>query len=212
MIVLPRNKWRRSSAKVNEYHILAFDPGGTTGWAHLVLDYHAFSRPEASALANLISWDCDEIAGTELDKLGKCAALIWGFHFPNEYNSRLDVVSEGFDLKQLIGSQANLLSPVRINAVLDWECRKQGLELHIQDRSARSAQTPARLNAFGFEGRWSPNGKGKDAFAALQHAVTWLRRVKEKSKSQPWKLSDGVGRYWDCACYEGELCDLSHPK
>ena len=209
---LPRKKWTRQKAKINEYHILAFDPGGTTGWAHLVLSYYAFSRPENRALAHLISWDCGEFAGTEVEQLDQATAMIWGHHFPNEYNARLDVGAEDFELTQLIGSKANLLSPVRINAVLGWECRKQGLEFKLWQRGNRVAQTPARLNAFGFIGRWSPNGKGKDAFAAMQHAVTYLRTVKDKSKSMPWRLSDGVGRYWDCDCTNGLICDLNHPN
>jgi hypothetical protein len=189
-----------------------FDPGGTIGWAHFVLDYQAFSRPEHKALAFLTSWNCGELAGTELDQLGAATAMIYNTHFPNEFNQRLDVGSEDFELTQLIGGK-NLLSPVRINAVLDWECAKHGVRLNLQKRQMRTSVTPKRLNLFGFDGRWSANGKGKDAFAAMQHAVVWLRRVKEKSKLQPWKLvgPEGIGRQWDCDCEEGYRCDLRHP-
>ena len=50
-MILPRNKWTRQKAKPGEYHLIMFDPGGTIGWAHFVLDFRAFSRPEHKALA-----------------------------------------------------------------------------------------------------------------------------------------------------------------
>jgi hypothetical protein len=211
-MILPRDRWTRQRAKPGQYHILSFDPGGTIGWAHFVFDYQAFSRPENKLLRWLLSWNCGEYAGTELEQLDLATAATWNCHFPNEYNSRLDVIAEDFELTQLIGGK-NLLSPVRINAVIDWECRKHGLALQLQKRQMRTAVTPERLNLYGFEGRWTTTGRGKDAFAAMQHAVVWARRIKEKSKAQPWKLCDGqVGRYWDCACSDGELCDMSHAK
>lgn len=222
-MILPRKAWRRQAARPEEYHILAFDPGGIIGWAHLVLDYRAFSRPENKALRWLASWDVGELAGTELDQLNAASQMIYNTHFPNEFNQRLDVISEDFELTQLIGGK-NLLSPVRINAVLEWECVRQGLSLTLQRRVLRIGQTADRLNAFGFQGpSWRATGAGKDAFAAMQHAVTWLRRIKEESRRLPWKLVDTMGgRYWDCRCDTwtkkngsrngSTLCDLRHPR
>src|SRR5258707_7298518 len=117
---------------------------------------------------------------------------------------RMDVGSEDFDLVQTVGGKDNLLSPVRFNAVMAWELSKVGKPLHLQNRALLTQQTGDRLNAFGFIGRWSKTGRGKDEFAAMQHAVTRMRNIKQKANDLPWKLSDGISTNarWDCACEE----------
>lgn len=219
MVTLPRAVWQPGRRQPGEFHILAFDPGGTIGWSHLVLDYRAFSRPENKVLSNVRSWNSGEFQGTEVEQIQSCVDKIWVVHFGRELNARanvvspainagnVDTVSEDFELTQLIGGK-NLLSPVRINAVLDWECRRQGLQLHLQKRSMRTGVTKDRLKLFGFTGRRF----GKDEFSAMQHAVVWLRGIKKKSIAFPWKLMDKMGgRYWDCDCSEGYQCDWKHP-
>lgn len=203
--------------KPNEYHLVVFDPGGTIGWSHFIVDYRAFSRPEHKVLRWLISWDCGEFTGQEHEQLRDACALIYRAHFePMPFVTRTDVVAEDFELTQLIGGK-NLLSPVRINAVLDWECRKQGLQLELQKRQMRTQITPERLELFGFQSprkRWTTTGKGKDEFSAMQHGLVKLRRVKDESRSRPWKFSDRVSANarWDCACERGRRCDLTHPR
>jgi len=208
--------------KANEYHLVTFDPGGTIGWAHLVFDLKAFSRPEHKALAWLRRWDCGEFTGSEHEQLADAGRLIHRAHFGKPFNAaRTDIVAEDFELTQMIGGK-NLLSPVRVNAVLDWQCARQGLTLQYQRRSMRTNITPARLQLFGFDPpagkHWSKAGAFKDAFAAMQHAVVWVRRQKELSRTRPWKLSvDGVANAaWDCACetigtYGRSVCDMKHP-
>lgn len=215
------------SRKPNEYHLVTFDPGGTIGWAHIIIDCRAFSRPEHKVLRWLKTWDCGEFEGTEFDQCQEASRLIWRAKFGDmPYNTTTDVVSAGltrddfvsedFELMQTIGGK-NLLSPVRINAVLDYECKRWGLELNLQRRSMRTSVTPERLEMYGFKPpgrRWTKSSKGKDAFAAMQHAVVWLRRVKEQTRGRPWKLSDGGmhNAYWDCNCVDGKRCDLRHAK
>lgn len=214
----------------DEYHLVAFDPGGTIGWAHLVFNCRAFSRPEHKAIAFLKSWDCGEFTGSEHEQLREAAQLIHVARFgtmpyvsPTAVVStgyaRTDIISEDFELTQMVGG-ANLLSPVRINAVLAWECDKLALKLELQRRSMRTNVTPARLQLAGFDspfrqnGVWSKSGRGKDAFAAMQHAIVWSKRVKTESMRRPWKLSDGqtTNAYWDCACRRGRRCDLTHRR
>lgn len=219
MLTLPRvqQSGKLVALKPNEYHLVVFDPGGTIGWAHFILDFRAFSRPEHKVLGNLKSWDCGEFTGQETEQLSAAVALIRRAHFePMPYTTTTHVVSEDFELTQLIGGK-NLLSPVRINAVLDWECRKQGLQLELQKRQMRTQITPERLVLFGFQPpgkHWTTTGKGKDAFAAMQHGLVKLRRVKDESRSRPWKLGDGISTnaHWDCRCERGKRCDLTHPR
>jgi hypothetical protein len=212
----------------NEYHLVTFDPGGTIGWAHFALDVRAFSRPENKVLRWVKDWNCGEFTGARMTQLTECRELIYNARFePMPYNTITEVVAEDFELTQLIGGD-DLVSPVEVNAVLDWECHKMGLELYRQKRSMRTNVTPEKLKLYGFDspmnrgGRWTKSGKGKDAFAAMQHSIVWLLGVKERSKRRPWKLSDGAhNTYWDCACERGRngnrsrnsrSHDLTHPR
>lgn len=200
----------------NEYHLAVYDPGGTIGWAAASISLKAFSRPEHRIRPNILRWDCGEFTGTEEEQLERAVALARRAHFSGDgFNHRTDIVSEDFELTQLIGGN-NLLSPVRINAVLDWEVRKHGLKLNLQKRQMRTGITPERLRLFGFPGKWTKTGEGKDKFAAMQHFVTWLRRKKQESLRVPWKLDDGIvhNAHWDCACSLGRKykCDLRHPR
>lgn len=201
----------------NEFHVVAFDPGGTIGWAHFVVHYKGFSRPEHKVLRYLKSWDCGEFSGTELEQIRDAESLIRRAHYePMPFTTKTDVVSEDFELTQLIGGN-NLLSPVRINAVLQWICHNRGLKLILQARQMRTQVTPERLQLFGFEPpgkRWTTTGRGKDMYAAMQHGVTYLRRIKDASRSRPWKLADRISSNakWDCACEQGKRCDLTHPR
>lgn len=212
-----KGKWTQPKVarEVNEYHLVTFDPGAVaTGWAHFVVDFRAFSRPENKVLAHLKSWNCGQYTGPETEHYTAAVSLVWRAKFgAGQFNTRTDVVGEDFDLVQTIGG-SQLLAPVRFNTVLDWECGKLGCKYQLQRRTMRTSVTPERLNAFGFEGRWSTTSKkGKDAFSAMQHGVVWLRRLKEKSRTFPWKLSDTVGTnaYWDCDCQHNLVCDLTHP-
>lgn len=204
----------------NQYRLVTFDPGGTTGWAYFIIDQRAFSRPEHKVLAYVRGWNCGEFTGPEHRQLEACALLLknarWG---PLPFVPRMDVVSEKFDLVQTVGGH-NLLSPVRINAVLDWLCYQNGLPLNLQARQMRTGVTKERLQLYGFsnplnsKGRWSTTGNGKDAFAAMQHAIVWLRSLKAESRKRPWKMSDqsSTNAWWDCACDDGYECDLTHPR
>lgn len=179
----------------NEFHIVTFDPGGVIGWAHLVIDFRAFLTPRAKVLANLLDWDTGEFNDTESANLMQCMELVRSARYGiMPYHSKCDVVSEDFELTQMIGGH-NLLSPVRINAVLEWECAKVGgVNFHLQKRQMRTSVTPARLTLAGFHsplsktGRWVTSGTGKDSFAAMQHVITWAKLTKQQANRKPWKL------------------------
>jgi hypothetical protein len=193
----------------NEYHLITFDAGAAaTGWTWFVVDFHAFSRPEANWLHWIKSWDCGEFSGTEYKILKQCVGLVNECQNHTSYLS-MDVVAEGFELTQMIGGK-NLLSPVRINSVIGWECQKKAIKFHEQSRSLRTNVTRGRLSAWGFEGKFK-----KDEFAAMQHAIVWIRRLKQESREMPWKLSEsGVlnAGGWDCSCRKyKQPCNMWHP-
>jgi hypothetical protein len=193
----------------NEFRLLAFDPGGRTGWAEFSVNFQAFSRPENKILANLNWYESGVLEGTEHEQLTVIERMVYLMHWePMPFVPHSCVVTEDFDLVQLTGGKA-LLSPVRINAVVEWFCATKGVKFELQARQLRTAVTKERLKLFGFDGRWQ-----KDEFAAMQHGITYLRRLKQRSLAAPWKLEDAqsTNAYWDCACARGSKThDLSHP-
>jgi hypothetical protein len=167
----------------NEYHIVTFDPGGVIGWAHLVIHYNAFITPQAKVLANLIRWDTGEFYDTEHANIQQCISLVRAARYGEmPFHSKTHVVTEDFELTQIIGGH-NLLSPVRINAILEWEVAKiGGVHFAYQKRQMRTNITRERLKMTGLK------PKGKDSFAALQHAIVWARLIKAQANERPWKL------------------------
>lgn len=185
-----------------------FDPGGTLGWAWLVADVRAFSRPEHHWEDYMVSWDCGEISGPETEVLTGAIRLIDELLGCVSY-LRCAIGGEDFDKTNTPGSKENIFSPVRQNAVLDWECAKRGIKYQYQSRQIRTNVTRDRLKLWGFDGPFK-----KDEFAAMQHGVTHIRRLKKFSMANPWKLDtpdiiNGGG--WDCSCSRGRKCNLTHP-
>lgn len=198
----------------NEYHLRTYDPGAAaSGWSHFCVDFRAFSRPENKVLSNIKWYEHGEHTGSDHAQYRKAVDQI--SNTTSDYGDGasylfFDVVSEDFELTQLIGSTDNLLSPVRFNAVMEWECRKRSVKFHLQGRQMRTGITRERLKLLGFG-----TGYRKDEFAAMQHALTWLRRLKNESRKRPWKLSDEgiINARWDCACERrGKRCDMLHPR
>lgn len=197
----------------NEYHLTTFDPGAAaSGWTHFIVDYRAFSRPDNLVVDWIKEYDHGEYTGPEHKQYQQAVNHI--HHVVDAQGLGVsymsyDVVSEEFQLTQLIGGADNLLSPVRFNAVLDWECQKRAVHFTLQARQLRTNVTKDRLRKMGFPQRFR-----KDEFAAMQHAITWLRRMKLESLKRPWKLSDPsiMNARWDCACERRKPCDMLHPQ
>lgn len=167
----------------NEFHVVAFDPGGVIGWCHLAVDFRAFLTARAKILAHLIEFTTGEFDGTEHDNIREAVALVRKARYGEmPYHSKTHVVTENFELTQTVGGH-NLLSPVRINAVLEWEvARVGGVQFVYQDRQLRTGVTRDRVKAAGL------HYVGKDSFAAVQHGVTYVRRIKQQANRRPWKL------------------------
>jgi hypothetical protein len=171
----------------NEIHFLWFDPGQTaTGWAFFSVHRRAFTNHRAKILTNILFWRTGEFTGTEHSQLEQAKQLMYWVRFnPMPFVCPSYIGTEQFDLTQIIGGR-ELLSPVRINAVLDWECaRTTGLTLEYQARSMRTNVTRARLKEWGLHGV-----KGKDAFAATQHAIVRMRRLKVETNKKPLELKE----------------------
>jgi hypothetical protein len=168
----------------NEYHVVAFDPGGVSGWAHFVVHKKAFIAPNNKLLHNIIKWNTGEFSGTEFEQVKQAVRLVHRARYgAMPYVAQTDVVIEDFELTQIIGGK-DLLLPVRFTAILQWECSwRYAITPVMQNRTLRTGITRDRLKLWNF---WPV--AGKDSFAAMQHAITWLRRIKQKANERPWKL------------------------
>jgi hypothetical protein len=167
-----------------ELHVLWFDPGGITGWAYSVVSSKAFSHPREYVLKNLLEWRTGEFEGTEHEQATQALDLIRRTRYSGNVllQGLYEVGTEDFELTQLIGGK-ELLGPVRLNAVLDYQVKNLfGLDLLYQNRSMRTGVTRPRMKLWKL-----PKVQGKDAFAAAQHNLTFLKRVKIRADEITWK-------------------------
>lgn len=177
---------------MNQLHnVITFDGGGTVGWAWLAVRKRAFMNRDAMILPNLVDWDTGEFEGSRHDQIRASVELVRKVRYSEQPFSFLDAVAEDFELVQTLGGN-DLLLPVEFNAVLDWELERNfNIRLQKQKRSLRTSVTEDRLLRMGFASkvskRWTKSGPGKDSFAAMQHAIVWLRRTKDQSRKRPWQ-------------------------
>lgn len=161
------------------YNLVMFDPGGVTGWAAFQLHLDAFMYRDALVLKNVKWWDTGELDETMHWQVTSAANMVQKARYNEDPFSITEAVAEGFELRQTIGGD-DLLIPVRFSAKLEWELdTRQGIRLQYQSPSMRTNVTRDRLRRMGFT--W----KGKDSFAAMQHAITWLKREKDISRRSP---------------------------
>lgn len=172
-----------------EVHFLAFDPGGVTGWACIAVKVKAFTSHQIRVLDNVIWWDCGELEGTdngqgrEVDKLIRQSRFNLDTH---KQDRKLIICTEDFDNIGHKGDKESLFSPIRMNAIIGWLAEYHSCEFYVQNRSLRINNTPERLHAFLGESRWPTKGRGKDATAAMQHAMYRLRTTKQQADRRPW--------------------------
>lgn len=167
-----------------ELHVVWFDPGGVSGWCYSVVDAKAFSHPRERVLKNLLEWSTGEFEGMEHEQVTQALDLIRRKRYSGNVllHGLFEVGTEDFELTQLIGGK-ELLIPVRLNAVLDYQIHSLfQLKLMYQNRSMRTGVTRERMKLWKL-----PPVKGKDAFSAAQHNLTYLKRVKIKADEITWK-------------------------
>lgn len=149
--------------------ILAFDPGGTTGWSLLLLPYSALpllSQPKC--LENKLGWwhgQIDCLGGNRMQGLQQLKLLC--DRWPGAA-----VVCESFFLRKT--SRGVDLSPVEIIAVLEEYLYYQGRSMHMQQASqAKTTATDERLKLWGAYTSEGGLGHARDAD---RHALLFMRR------------------------------------
>lgn len=160
--------------------VLAFDPGGWTGWSLMHVHPEALlpEEPEVTILGNIEGWEHGEIhcggkhgcnTGPDAEAAGinECISLIRAW--PGSA-----VVLEGFTL-QYFSADPNLLSPVRINSAIDqWLWAHDWRTSHKQQPSEKPEACDERLKQWGMYDSRGGMGHARDAD---RHALIFLRSV-----------------------------------
>lgn len=155
-------------------HVLAIDPGGTTGWAHFIIPRKSMFGNEPS---EVLDWGTGEIYGSEDEQAIKIARMAREIQSLS-YRIGPAVVIEDFDFGAPFRDKA-VYSPVRIAAKIKL-LHHMGLmddsRVVMQSRSiAKEHMTDERLRMSGF---WVPGPDHQRD--AVRHALTVLRRAKQK--------------------------------
>lgn len=147
--------------------ILAFDPGGTTGWCMATFD------PETAMIYNLKFGQIPgprhhpQIARTINNALG--------------LNAHLMVVSE--DYRPEFGRPQNYIALEYIG-VMEYVCRSQMISFERQDRSVKTFWTSSRLQRVGFWPKGQPHAQD-----AARH---WLAYACKQNRDVEIELADRI--------------------
>lgn len=150
--------------------VIALDPGGTTGWCVLAVHPESLVEPDVTILGNILWWTSGQFTGTEYKQNSQIIDLIecWPY---------AAVLLEDFILRKQLRSR-ELLSPVRITSVIEYELERVGRPCFKQQPSeAKNTATDDRLKNWGLYRR---EGGEEHARDATRHAITFLRRAKDR--------------------------------
>lgn len=157
------------SGEPEPFYVLAFDPGGTTGWAVFGIWPEAMSDPAQPILGNVAFWSAGQFTGPEDDQVDQMISLVEAW--PEES----DIAVEDFILRQFTMAR-DLLAPVRVTAAFKYALRPRTFTRQQPSLAMRSV-TDDRLKAWGF---WAPLKGQEHARDAVKHAITRLRLLKEQ--------------------------------
>src|SRR5215471_4818089 len=99
----------------HDYEVVAFDPGGTTGWAVTSVHREAMEDDEYKILDNILFWTAGEFTGPWESQVDAMLELCGAW-------PEAKVVCEDFYLRQL----AVDLAPVRITGAFQYGLRLDG--------------------------------------------------------------------------------------
>jgi hypothetical protein len=160
--------------------VVAIDPGGTTGWSVMCVEADALCDPDVSILKSIAHRASGQVdLGNEDAHAGELVELLAAWPLAA-------VVIEDFQLRTFKMSR-ELLSPVRITAKVEYalfhglqDCVPEGRRVFKQNPSlAKSTATDDRLKQWRLYIR---EGGMEHARDADRHAITFLRRAKDKPK------------------------------
>lgn len=152
--------------------VVAFDPGGTTGWAVVSVHPLAVRDPNYSIMDNVTHVAFGEFTGGEATQVDAMVDLC--SQWPGCVR-----LTEQFILMTQNTSEA-LLSPVRINAALRYGLRltAKGRDRVVWNQTASLAKTTMTDDRLGYLALIEPTRGKPHARDALRHAFTFWKRVR----------------------------------
>lgn len=180
--------------------VVAIDPGGTSGWSVMCVEADALVDPDVSILRSISHRASGQVAGGNEDLHAReLVDLIAAWPLAA-------VVIEDFQLRTFKQSR-ELLSPVRLTAKIDYAIWWGMQDCEPPERRA-FRQTPALAKNTATDERlkqwrlYIREGGLEHARDADRHAITFLRRAKDKAKLRhaAWPHmfdEDGDLREWE---------------
>jgi hypothetical protein len=157
--------------------LIAYDPGGVTGWALMTIASDALSDPDYKIMQNIQHFSCGQFLGTEFSQVDQMVALA-------EDWPGAGLVIEDFILR-VNDRGREVLSPVRITSAFRWAMShahsyvdgQEGRPVRIQQPSlAMTTMTDDRLKALRYHERTAGMPHARDA---TRHVITFAKRLKE---------------------------------
>lgn len=158
--------------------VVAFDNGGVTGWAVWSVHPEALLDSEVKILDNVENhtWGQIDARGPDAEVACTKASVEVVRGWPGSA-----VLMEDFIL-QMFSKGRDLLTPVRLNAMLDYALEVE-LGIHVTHRQmpseAKTAITDERLKLWGFYSRAGGMEHSRDAD---RHAILFLRKAKDPQR------------------------------
>lgn len=150
-----------------ELVLIGLDPGGTTGWALLVIGKDSMLEPELKILNNIALYSFGEFAGDEHKQVDEIEDML-------DLWPGAAVVREDFILRTQ-NKNKEVLSPVRLGFAIDHLLYARNRQAFLQQPSlAKSTATDDRLKSWGLYRPGSEHARD-----ATRHAITFARRVKD---------------------------------
>lgn len=167
-------KGRPMSLSSTQPTVLAFDPGGTTGWSLLTVPAKMLVSRECSLtklFESRLDWKHGQICGPEPVQTTEMLRLC-------RLNRRACILVEDFTLR-MFNQDKEILSPVRLTAMLDYALHSRydtRTTFRQQPSEAMDVVTDAYLKQLGLYERKGGMGHARDAD---RHAVLWLRKAHD---------------------------------
>jgi hypothetical protein len=191
---------RELLAAAKRLTVAAFDPGGTTGWSVMMVDYEDLKDPRKSVHGNLRRWyhgqvDCGSTSGNAADsasandydlgisETGEAAGVaicenIIGEALAMAVGPIAAVIEDFIIDPERMNTGRDFLSPVRVMSRLEqllWESRST--TVHKQMPSEKPTASDDRLKQWGMYTGGNGDRHSRDAD---RHALVFLRKLKQK--------------------------------
>lgn len=164
-----RHKRELEMDMARELVLIGLDPGGTTGWAVLVIGRDAMLDPEVRILNNIALYTYGEVTGDEHKQVDEIESML-------ETWPGAALVREDFILRTQNKSR-DTLSPVRLGFGIDHLMYKRNRVVFTQQPSlAKVTASDERLKSWGLYRPGSEHARD-----ATRHAITFARRAKADS-------------------------------